>query len=74
MATRRDARFKASRRFGLNIYGHPKALNGNRKSSGNAKCRNTACSSWKNRKSKLFTICWSVSSIVTSRAKWKASG
>ncbi|MCI5836666.1 MAG: 30S ribosomal protein S4 [Veillonellaceae bacterium] len=26
MATRRDARFKASRRFGLNIYGHPKAL------------------------------------------------
>ena len=26
MATNRNARFKASRRFDLNIYGHPKAL------------------------------------------------
>lgn len=26
MATRREARFKACRRFGLNVYGHPKAL------------------------------------------------
>ncbi len=26
MATNRNARFKASRRFGMNIYGHPKAL------------------------------------------------
>ena len=26
MATRREARFKQCRRFGLNVYGHPKAL------------------------------------------------
>ncbi|MGE1063016.1 30S ribosomal protein S4 [Megasphaera paucivorans] len=26
MATRRDPRFKECRRFGLNVYGHPKAL------------------------------------------------
>lgn len=26
MATRREARFKACRRFGVNVYGHPKAL------------------------------------------------
>ena len=26
MATNRNARFKASRRFDLNIYGHPKEL------------------------------------------------
>lgn len=26
MATNRDARFKACRRFGINVYGHPKAL------------------------------------------------
>ena len=26
MATRREARFKECRRFGLNVYGHPKAL------------------------------------------------
>ncbi len=27
MATRRDARFKLSRRFGVNIFNHPKAMN-----------------------------------------------
>ena len=26
MATRRDPRFKECRRFGVNVYGHPKAL------------------------------------------------
>ena len=26
MATNRNLRFKTSRRFGVNIYGHPKAL------------------------------------------------
>ena len=26
MATRREARFKQCRRFGVNVYGHPKAL------------------------------------------------
>ena len=26
MATRREARFKQCRRFGLNVFGHPKAL------------------------------------------------
>ncbi|MBS5710660.1 MAG: 30S ribosomal protein S4, partial [Veillonella sp.] len=27
MATRREARFKLCRRFGVNVFGHAKALN-----------------------------------------------
>lgn len=47
MATRRDPRFKECRRFGLNVYGHPKALKRVKKEQRQKRCLNMVRSYWK---------------------------
>lgn len=54
MATRRDPRFKECRRFGVNVYGHPKALKRVRKDQRQKKCLNMAHSYWKTETSRIL--------------------
>ncbi len=42
MATRREARFKLCRRFGVNVFGHAKALNRVKKDQRQKKCLSMA--------------------------------
>ena len=42
MATRREARFKLCRRFGVNVFGHAKALNRVKKTNVRKKCLSMA--------------------------------
>ena len=42
MATRREARFKLCRRFGVNVFGHSKALKRVKKDRDRKKCLNMA--------------------------------
>lgn len=74
MATRRDPRFKECRRFGVNVYGHPKALKRVRKDQRQKKCLNMAHSYWKNRNFAHTTICSNVSLsvIMIKPRRWKA--
>ncbi len=51
MATRRGPRFKECRRFGINVCGHPKALDRlGTTVKRNKKCQNMVNNSWKNKK------------------------
>lgn len=55
MATRRGPRFKECRRFGINVCGHPKALDRlGTTVKRNKKCQNMVNNSWKNKNKSLL--------------------
>ena len=74
MATRRDPRFKECRRFGVNVYGHPKALKRVRKDQRQKKMSEYGTQLLEKQNFAHTTICSNVSLsvIMIKPRRWKA--
>lgn len=75
MATNKNLRFKTSRRFGMNIYGHPKALKRQPAETRQKKMSEYGLQLTENRKLKRCTTYWKDSStaIMIKREECPAS-
>ena len=74
MATRREARFKQCRRFGLNVYGHPKALKRVKKEQRQKKMSEYGTQLLEKQKLRAYYNCSnaSLSGIMIKPRRWKA--